>query len=124
VKTPDIKNYKKGRHAGNDNINSELHKYAPREFIWRLLNSLNKVHIHSTIPNEQRETIVIPILKKGDKMDSKNYRGINILNTCYKVYSKITNTKLKQYSEKFMSEEQNGFRKGRLCADAIFTLKY
>jgi len=37
---------------------------------------------------------VITIVKKGDRGDSKNYRGISILNTCYKVYSNILNKEL------------------------------
>jgi hypothetical protein len=50
---------------------------------------------------------VIPIFKKGDERDPKNYRGISVLNTSYKIYSKIINKKLK----------------GHLCTDATFCLK-
>jgi len=55
--------------------------------------------------------------------NSKNYRGISILNTCYKIYSRILNMKLQNYSEVFMTETQNGFRKGRSCTDPTFWLK-
>jgi hypothetical protein len=64
-----------------------------------------------------------PNIKKGDKRYPKNCRGINILNACYKIYSKIINRKLQQYSEKFICEKQNGFRKGRSCAEAIYISK-
>jgi hypothetical protein len=53
----------------------------------------------------------MPIIKKGDRRDPKNYRGINILNTCYKIYSKILNMKLQSYSEEFMTGTQNRFQK-------------
>jgi hypothetical protein len=36
------------------------------------------------------------IYKKGDKRKPENYRGINLLNTCYKIFSKILNGKLKK----------------------------
>jgi len=52
----------------------------------------------------------------------QNYRGISILNTCYKIYSRILNTKLQNYSEIFIAETQNGFRKGRSCTDPTFCL--
>jgi hypothetical protein len=87
------------------------------------INKLLKQSMESTIPNEWREAIDIPTLKKGDKRGHKNYRGINILSTCYKIYSKIIKPTLQQYSEKFIPEEQNGFRKGCSCADTILTLK-
>ena len=56
-------------------------------------------------------------------MGLQNYRGISILNTCYKIYSRILNTKLQNYSEIFIAETQNGFRKGRSCTDPKFCLK-
>ena len=49
--------------------------------------------------------------------------GISILNTCYTTYSRILNMKLQNYSEFFMTETQNGFRKGRSCTDPTFCLK-
>jgi hypothetical protein len=53
----------------------------------------------------------------------ENYRGINLLNTCYKIFSKILNKKLKNISEDFLLECQNGFRKGRSCTDSAFCMK-
>jgi len=59
--------------------------------------------------------VITPIFKKGDRREHKNYRGISILNTYYTIYSKILHMKLQNYSEVFMRETQNGFRKGRSC---------
>jgi len=75
------------------------------------------------IPNEWRNAVITPIFKKGDRRELKNYRGTNILNTCYKIYSKILNMKLQKYSEVFMTETQNRFRKGRSCTDPTFCFK-
>jgi hypothetical protein len=66
---------------------------------------------------------VVPPYKKGDRRGPKNYRGISILNTCYKIYSKIFNMKLQSYSEEFMTETQNGFRKEGLCTDPTVCLQ-
>jgi len=108
-----LKLTKNGKTQGQDNINSELYKYAPKEFKLRLLQFLNNIYRKNRIPNEWRNAVIIPIFKKGDRRESKNYSGISILNACYKIYSKILNMKLQNYSEIFMKETQNGFRKGR-----------
>ena len=53
------------------------------------------------ITNEFRNAVVIPIFKKGERLDPKDYTGIIIINTWYKIYPKIRNTKLKSHSEQF-----------------------
>jgi len=103
-----LKLTKNGKAPGQDNINSDLYKYAPEEFTLRLLQFLNNIYRENSIPNEWRHAVITPIFKKGDRREPKNYRGISILNTCYKLYSKILNMKLQEYSEVFMAETQNG----------------
>jgi len=107
---------------GQDNINSELYKYAPEEFKRNLLQFLNNIYREYCIPDEWRNVVITPIFRKGDRREPKNYRGISILNTCYKIYSKILNMELQDFSEAFMKEPQNGFRKGRSCTDSTFCL--
>ena len=118
-----IAKLKNGKAPGEDNIPSELYKYSSNKFKARLLRFFNQIYIQETIPEEWQNAIIIPIFKKGDKTDPKNYRGISLLNSCYKIYAKILNGKLKLYSENFLDEEQCGFRKARSCIDAAFTLK-
>jgi sorting nexin-29 len=81
------------------------------------------VYLSKTIPNEWKRSIIVPILKKGDKSNPENYRGISLLNMCYKICSRLLNEKLKKFTEQFLLECQNEFRKGRSCTDSIFTLK-
>jgi len=104
-----LKLTKNGKAPGQDNINSELYKFAPAEFKLRLLQFLNNIYRENSIPNEWRNAVITPIFKKGDRREPKNYRVISILNTCYKLYSKILYMKLQKYSEIFMTETQNGF---------------
>jgi hypothetical protein len=118
-----LKKIKCGKSPGEDQINSELYKYAGSNFLNRLVQFFNMVYLSKTIPNEWRRSIIVPILKKGDKSNPENYRGISLLNTCYKIYSRLLNEKLKKFTEQFLLECQNGFRKGRSCTDSIFTLR-
>ena len=118
-----LKLTKNGKTPGQYNINSELYKHAAEEFKLRLLKFLNNIHRENCIPNDWRNAVITPLFKKGDRRKPQNYRGISILNTCYKIYSRILNMKLRNYSEVFMTETQNGFRKGRSCTDPTFCLK-
>ena len=96
-----LKLTKNGKTPGQDNINSELYKYAPEDFKLRLLQFLNNIYRENRIPNEWINTVITPVFKKGDRREPINYGGISILNTCYKIYSKILNMKLQNYSEVF-----------------------
>jgi len=46
-----------------------------------------------------RESITVPIYKKGDKTDCNNYRGISLLPTTYKYFSNILLSRLTSYAE-------------------------
>jgi len=80
-----LKLTKNGKTPGQDNINSELYKYALEEFKLRLLTFLNNIYRENCIPNEWRNVVITPIFKKGDRREPQNYRGISILNTCYQI---------------------------------------
>jgi hypothetical protein len=47
--------------------------------------------------------------KKGDRNNPDNYRGISLLNSGYKIYSKIIAKRLTAIAEVLLLEEQNGF---------------
>ena len=63
----------------------------------------------------------IPIFKKGDRRNPKNYRGISIINTCFKRYSKMLHMKLQNYWENLWQKHKT-FWEGHLCTDAAFCL--
>jgi hypothetical protein len=59
--------------AGGRKIRSEIHK---------LINSvLNK----EELPEEWKESIIVPIYKKGDKTIFSNFRGLSLLSTTDKI---------------------------------------
>jgi hypothetical protein len=66
--------------------------------------------------------IVIPLHKKGDKMNLDNYRGITLQDVVSKVYSGIVRNRIEEVFQNKIVEEQAGFRKGRGCVDQSYTL--
>jgi hypothetical protein len=55
----------------------------------RWYDFFNSVWNKEELPDQWRESIIVPIHKKGDKTDCNNYRGISLLSTSYKILSNI-----------------------------------
>ena len=81
-----IEKLKSHKSPGIDQIPAELIKAG---------GSTNRCAIHELIiaiwnkeelPGEWKESIIVPIHKKGDKTDCNNYRGISLLPTTYKIF--------------------------------------
>jgi hypothetical protein len=62
-------------HAGGEILRSTIHK---------LINSVWK---KEELPDQWKESIIVPVHKKGDKTESNNYHGISLLSTSYKILS-------------------------------------
>ena len=62
--------------------------------IYKLITSIWK---KEKLPEEWKESIIVPIQKKGDKTDCSNYRGISLLLTTYKIVSNILLSRLVPY---------------------------
>jgi hypothetical protein len=71
--------------AGGETLQPEIHK---------LINSIwNK----EVLPDQWKESIIVPVHKKGDKTDCSNYRGISLLSTSNKILSYILLSRLSPY---------------------------
>jgi len=68
--------------------------------------------------------IWVPIYKnRREKLQCKNYRGISLLCTGYRILTAVINNRLKKYTEHIIGENQAGYRTGKSTADQIFTVK-
>ena len=74
------------------------------------------------MPEEWKESIIVPIYKKGDKTDCNSYRGISLLPTTYKIMSKILLSRLIPYAEEIIGDHQCRFRRNRSTTDHIFCI--
>lgn len=119
-----IKELKRNKAPGIDNITAELIKAGGDTIVNALHVLLNKIYYSETVPEEWSRGIIIPIYKrKGDKMDCNNYRGITLLSIPGKVLSKVIQRRISAYVEEVLGEEQAGFRPGRSTIDQLFTIR-
>jgi len=88
--------------AGCRTIHSEIHK--------RITTVCNK----EELPEECKESIIVPIYKKGDKTNCSIYRGISLLPTTYKTLYNILLSRLAPYAEEIIGDHQRGFRRKKV----------
>lgn len=116
----DLKNNKA---PGSDGIPGEFLKVGGPAMIEELTHLIANVWESEKMPDTWKESVVFPVLKKGDSRNCNNYRGISLLNTAYKVFSVALYNRLIKYVEPQLGEYQGGFRKNRSTIDQIFSLR-
>ena len=78
------------------------------------------------LPAQFNVGLVTPIFKKGDELDTNNYRPITVLEPIMRLYASILNARLVQYTESqgVRVEEQAGFRPCRSTTHNLFMLQH
>jgi len=75
------------------------------------------------LPGECKESIIVPIYKKGDKTYCSNYRRMSLLPTTYTILSNILMSRLTPYAEEIIGDHQCGFRLNGSTTDHIFCIR-
>jgi hypothetical protein len=75
-------------------------------------------------PNIWNESLLVPLYKKGNKIDPSNYTGISISSNLGKLFNRVIHTRLLQFIEesKIISKNQIGFMEKGRTADHLFSL--
>lgn len=117
-----IRKLKNNKAPGNDTISAECLKNGGESLVRALYQLICQIWKEEEIPTSWKESIIVPIHKKGDKMCCTNYRGISLINTGYKVFSVMLLERLTACVEYQIGDYQCGFRKNRSTVDQIFTI--
>ena len=59
--------------------------------------------------------MIVPVYKKGSRLDCTNYRGISLMSVVGKVFGRILNERVKLVTADKVMNEEGGFRAGRGC---------
>jgi len=118
-----IQTLKRGKAPGEDNITAEMILAGGDSSISVLHTLCQKIYHEGKCPADWGKAVIVPLHKKGDKMECSNYRGISLLSIPSKVYTKVLQQRLKKKVEEVLAEEQAGFRPGRGTVDQIFVIR-
>uniref|UniRef100_A0A182PX62 Reverse transcriptase domain-containing protein n=1 Tax=Anopheles epiroticus TaxID=199890 RepID=A0A182PX62_9DIPT len=80
-----------------------------------ILVMMNRVYLSGTFPAIWNDCIVVPVHKKGDRMDPSNYRGIVLISCVLKVLTKVLANRLQSVAQKVIRKEQTGFMRAEEC---------
>ena len=114
-----VKQSKKGKAPGPDNITTELIEAADELIYGKLATLFNECLHQSTVPEQWNEAIIILLHKKGDQRNLSNYRPISLLNNIYKLFTKIITNRISRTLDDNQPREQAGFRKGFSTTDHL-----
>ena len=119
-----ISKISKDKSSGIDEVNSTVLKdtltLLPEHLVSMYKNSLRQ----SLFPKAWTIGNLVPIPKKGDLTQIKNWRPITLLPLPGKLLEKIVHEYLSQHLERhqLLSNSQYGFRPGMSTSDAVFSV--
>jgi hypothetical protein len=116
-----IRKLKKRKIPGRDGLQNEAWMYWSE----RMAELINGVWRGEEFSVDWSEGVICPIYKKGAKNRAKNYRGITLLNTGYKLYASVSERMKRKIEEKgVVPDSQAGFRKGSGTMDNVYILDH
>ena len=115
-----LEKIKRNKSPGIDQISAELFIAGDRKILSEITQIINSIWNKNEMPEEWKESIIAPILKKGDKTECSSYRGLLYLSNTYKILSNILLSKFTPNTEVYIGEHECGFRRSRSATDHIY----
>ena len=106
-----------GKSPGPDGIPSEFYKYFLNMAAPLLLGVFNEAIVGGELPSFMKDGIISLLYKKKDRRDIRNYRPVTLLNSDYKIFTKILTSRLKAVITQLIDPMQTGFVPGRFILE-------
>ena len=118
-----LRSMKSNKAPGNDNITKEMIEACGGIGSSKMVKILNKIYESGYIPQQMKESIFIPIPKKGDLPYCSNYHLISLMSHITKLLIHILMFRMKKAINNEINWEQFGFRKNKGTRNAIFVMR-
>src|SRR3954462_4908656 len=117
-----LKRMKGGKAMGPDCIPIEVWKGLGDIAIVWLTKLFNLIFWENKMPEEWRQSILVPIFKnKGDVQSCTNYRGIKLMSHTMKLWERVVEHRLRRMTH--VTKNPFGFMPGRSTMEAIFLVR-
>ena len=109
---------------GIDGIPIELVKALGDRGTRMIHETCNEIWRTREWPQQWKQSVYIPMPKKGDPRECGNNRTIALITHASKVLLKVMQRRIEPYMQRELAAEQTGFRKGRGMRDQIANLRW
>jgi hypothetical protein len=99
-----VEKLKSHKSPGIDQIPVELIKAGGRTIRCEIHKLIISIWNKEKLPEGRKESVILCFYKKGDKTDLRNYRGISLLPTTYKILSNFMLSRLIPYAEEIICD--------------------
>ena len=110
--------------ASRDGIPVELFLILSDDAVKVMHSICQQIRKTQLWPQDWKESVFIPIPKKGNAKECSNYRTITLILHASKVMLKILQARLQQYVNHELPDVQAGYRKGRGTRDQIANIRW
>ncbi len=120
-------NSKKGTATGLDRTSYTMLKHLPKNTLKILLNLFNKIWKTGILPQNWRESLIVPILKPNKNAhNADSYRPISLTSNLCKTLEAMVTNRLSHHLEfnNLLNPNQAGFRKNKSTTDHLVRLQH
>ena len=118
-----VSKFNSKKSSGHDEINNFILKGIISSVVDPLVHIFNLSLLYGQVPNSMKIAKVIPLFKKGDKLDVNNYRPISLLSSFSKILEKIIYSRTVSFlkNNNIFSNLQFGFREKHNTVHALLS---
>jgi ribonuclease HI/exonuclease III len=114
-----IEDLSRHKAAGSDRLNNDFYKDWKELLAPTLARVYNGIIMGDPLPASFGHAVIIPLKKKGDSPNAMDYRPISLLQTSYKIFTRIWAERVQQSLGTVINGDQNGFVRGRNMSNNI-----
>jgi hypothetical protein len=108
---------------GSDQLPAELIQAGGELLLSANHKLINSIWNKEVLSDQQKESIIVPVYKVGDKTDCNNYREISLLSPSYQILYNILLSRLVPYIDEINGDHRCGFWHNRSTTGQIFCIR-